>query len=88
MSELGEFLGQRERDREEDKQNLTDIGETLAVPIFPIEVYQLVDWNLKIIRSDTGEWARRRWQWITTEDFNTWTLDEGLITEHNEIKLK
>ena len=88
MSELGQFLGKLARDREEDKQNLTDFGEQPTVPLFPIELTRLKDNNLELIRSDSGDWLRRSFQWVTTEDFNTWTLDADLSTENNEIKMK
>lgn len=31
-------------------------------------------------------WLKRGWIWETTEDFNTWTHDEGTLTENDEIK--
>lgn len=88
MSELGSFLGRRLREQDEDKQNLSEFDSDIGVPLFPVETIQIKDVNLIITRSDTGEWARRRWEWRTTEDFNTWTRSEGVITENNELKVK
>ena len=84
---VGDILGQEFRDKEDMKNSLLEGGDVPFDWISIIDVAKIKHWNIVIIRSDTGEWMRRRWEWKTSADFDKWTGDEGFSTENDELKV-
>ena len=70
------------------KRIQTQAGQTnLVYPVYKFPFDNRLKINQFIEMYVNNEiWLKRGWIWETTEDFNTWTHDEGTLTENNEIK--